>query len=305
MTQQDSQSPGIGSWFLLTLLALIWGSSFILIDLGLDVFNPLTVGSLRILFAGIVLAPLSFPVLRGLSSYQLRWLFISGFVGSFLPAFLFAIAQTQVPSGPTGVLNALTPIFVLIVSASVFGQPLFKQNIMGIVIGFVGSVVMIISSGKGGFTEVNYYTLFIIAATICYGFNVNILKHQFKVLSPLIITSVSLLLMTPIALSILLLMTPFVTQVQQDANAWEALGYLAILGVLGTAFALIMFNRLIKQTTPLFASSVTYLIPIVALVWGFIYNEPNNLWQLVGLGLILTGVYIGNTKVSTKKQTVS
>lgn len=296
MTENENATPGLVAWGMLALLALIWGSSFILIKLGLEVFDPLAVGAIRILTASMVLTPLSLPVLRKLSGYQVRWLFITGLVGSFLPAFLFAIAQTRVPSGPTGVLNALTPIFTLMVGAFVFGKSLQRNNILGIVIGFTGSVIMVMASGKGGFDEVNYFALFVILATVCYGFNVNILKEKFYVLSPIVITSVSLLFMAPFAAIILFGFTPFVEQAQGAKGFWPALGYLSILGVIGTAIALIIFNQLIKKTTPLFASSVTYLIPIVALVWGFIFDEPNNIYQPVGMVFILAGVYLGNSK---------
>lgn len=301
MTTAENSAPGPLAWGMLGLLALIWGSSFILIKLGLEVFDPLAVGAIRILTASLVLTPLSLPVLRKLSGYQVRWLFITGLVGSFLPAFLFAIAQTRVPSGPTGVLNALTPIFTLIVGAVIFGQALQRNNILGIAIGFIGSAIMIMASGKGGFEQVNYFALFVILATVCYGFNVNILKEKFYVLSPIVITSVSLLFMAPFALVILFAFTPFVEQSQTDPAFWPALGYLSILGVVGTAIALIIFNQLIKMTTPLFASSVTYLIPIVALIWGFIFDEPNNIYQPIGMAFILAGVYLGSSKKAKKQ----
>lgn len=295
MSQKSDASPFL-VWGLLILLALIWGSSFILIKRGLEVFSAGQVGALRIFSAAIVLIPLSLPKLKTLNKRQWKWLFISGMIGSFGPAFLFAIAQTQLASGVTGVLNALTPLFAMLVGVFFFGGKLNRKDVLGIVLGFSGTVLLIIAGSGGDLGNLNLYALFVIAATICYGFNLNILKHQFSVLTPKLITSISLLLISPIATVYLFGFTNFLEVMKNEEGAFMSLTYISILGVIGTAFALILFNRLVQLTSPVFTSFVTYLIPIVAIVWGLLDGEILVLWHYIGIGLIIIGVAFSNRK---------
>jgi drug/metabolite transporter (DMT)-like permease len=295
MSQKTDASPFL-VWGLLISLSLIWGSSFILIKRGLEVFSAGQVGALRIFTAALVLVPLALPKLKTLNKHQWKWLFISGMIGSFGPAFLFAIAQTQLASGITGVLNALTPLFALLVGVLFFGGQLKKKDILGITLGFSGTVLLIIAGSGGDLGNLNYYALFVIAATLCYGFNLNILKHQFSVLTPKLITSISLLLISPIATTYLFGFTDFLDVMANEEGAYLSLTYISILGVVGTAFALIIFNRLVQLTSPVFTSFVTYIIPIVAIVWGLIDGEILVLWHYIGIGLIIVGVAFSNRK---------
>jgi len=295
MSQKSDASPLL-VWGLLIFLALIWGSSFILIKRGLEVFSAGQVGALRIFTAAIVLVPLSLPRLKSLNKRQWKWLFISGMIGSFGPAFLFAIAQTQLASGITGVLNALTPLFALLVGVIFFGGQLNRKDILGIVLGFSGTVLLIIAGSGGNLGNLNLYALFVIAATICYGFNLNILKHQFSILTPKLITSISLLLISPLATIYLFGFTDFIEVMKNEEGAYLSLTYISILGVVGTAFALIIFNRLVQLTSPVFTSFVTYLIPIVAIIWGIIDGEILVFWHYIGIGLIIIGVAFSNRK---------
>ncbi|MFQ3212600.1 MAG: drug/metabolite transporter (DMT)-like permease [Marivirga sp.] len=295
MSQKTDASPFL-VWGLLISLSLIWGSSFILIKRGLEVFSAGQVGALRIFTAALVLVPLALPKLKTLNKHQWKWLFISGMIGSFGPAFLFAIAQTQLASGITGVLNALTPLFALLVGVLFFGGQLKKKDILGITLGFSGTVLLIIAGSGGDLGNLNYYALFVIAATLCYGFNLNILKHQFSVLTPKLITSISLLLISPIATTYLFGFTDFLDVMANEEGAYLSLTYISILGVVGTAFALIIFNRLVQLTSPVFTSFVTYIIPIVAIIWGLIDGEILVLWHYIGIGLIIVGVAFSNRK---------
>jgi drug/metabolite transporter (DMT)-like permease len=285
------------SWILLVLIALIWGSSFILIKKGLVVYGPGEVGALRILAACLFLVPISIPKIRKLKFQEMKLLFIIGLVGSFVPAFLFAIAQTQLDSGITGALNGLTPVFVLIMGALFFGQKISKAAAIGVVIAFAGTLTLIVAgSGTGGISSLNYYALFVVLATICYGINVNVIKYYLKGLSALVITSVSLLFMGPLAGLYLLYGTDFVNKIATVEGGLKAAGYISLLGVMGTAIALVLFNYLVKITSPIFASSVTYLIPIVALSWGVWDGETLVMGQVSGIALVLFGVYITNKK---------
>ncbi|WP_215225267.1 DMT family transporter [Echinicola shivajiensis] len=299
MTPNQSGDQSLRSWLLLAFLSLIWGSSFILIKKGLLVFSAGEVGAYRIVSAAIVLLPLSIPKLKKLNKKQLFNLVIAGMVGSFIPAFLFATAQTQISSSITGVLNALTPLFVVIIGALFFGARITTRNSIGLIIAFLGVLVLIsVKTGAGfsGLTDINAYALLVILATVCYGINLNIIKHWFVKLRPVEITAISLLLVLPVALGYLLFATDFTHKLSHIEGAKLAAGYLTILGVLGTAFALIIFNGLVKIASPVFASMVTYLIPIVAIAWGVIDGEVLLPGHYIGILAVIAGVWIGNRK---------
>ncbi|MFW5759820.1 MAG: DMT family transporter [Cyclobacteriaceae bacterium] len=283
------------SWFLLLVLALIWGSSFILMKKGLMVFSAGEVGAVRILSAALVLLPFSLPALKKLKSAHWKLLFASGLVGSFLPAFLFATAQTRLSSSVTGILNALTPLFVLILGVFFFKQNLTKKNLLGIFIGFSGSILLIFSGSSDNFWYgLNFFTLLVILATLFYGTNLNLIKHYLQDLSPRVITSVSLLLVGPLAASYLIMMADFNSLFQNTGPALKALSFILILGVVGTGFALMLFNKLVQLTTPIFTSTVTYLIPVVALGWG-LWDGEEILWNhLLGMVTIILSIYIIN-----------
>ena len=303
MTYDQQGKNTARSWLLLILLALIWGSSFILIKRGLEVFSPGEVGAYRIVSAALVLLPLSLSRVKSLSSKQVKNLIVAGFVGSFFPAFLFAKAQTQLSSSLTGVLNVLTPLFVVLVGAFFFNAKITKKNGLGLLIAFVG-VLLLIGVQEGGglnfFEDINSYVFYVLLATLLYGVNLNIIKYWFVALKPVEITAISLLLVLPAALIYLLVGTSFSFTITHHEGALEALGYVTILGVLGTALALIIFNALVKLATPVFASSVTYLIPIVAVFWGVWDGETLVVGQYVGMAATLLGVWVGNSKNKQK-----
>jgi drug/metabolite transporter (DMT)-like permease len=287
------------NWGFLIVLALIWGSSFILIKRGLEIFSPGEVGAYRIVAAATFLLPLSLPRVKKLSSQQIQNLLLVGLVGSFIPAFLFAKAQTQLSSSLTGVLNALTPLFVVLVGALFFSSKITLRNGIGLAIAFIGVVVLVtVKEGAdfGTFSGINGYAFFVILACVCYGFNLNLIKFRFEKLKPIEITAISLLVVLPMALIYLMAGTNFSYKVTQVDGALEALGYLTLLGVFGTAIALILFNIMVKKVTPVFASSVTYLIPIVAIFWGVLDGEVLLFGHYIGIVAVILGVWYGNRK---------
>ena len=288
---------------MLGVLAIIWGSSFILIKKGLVVFSSEEVAALRIASAGLFMAPMAFNRLRGLQKKDWLWLVVSGFTGSLIPAFLFTTAQTQLSSAITGVLNTTTPLFVLIVGVIVFKQAVVWRQTFGLVLGFLGSFVLILS-GSGGLGDVNLYALLVILATLCYGSNLNLIKFRLSGLKPVTITSLSLGVFTLPLLVYLLGFSDLIFHLKNTAGASIALSYILLLGVLGTALALIRFNKLVQLSSPIFTSSVTYLIPLVAMGWGFLDGEDLRLIHLLGMAIILSGVYITNRK-KTKSQTIA
>lgn len=290
------KNNNVVAWGILIILSLVWGTSFILIKRGLEVFSPGEVGAIRILSACLFLVPVSIPRVRKLSSRDIKLLFLIGMVGTFGPAFFFAIGQTRLASGITGVLNGLTPIFTLIIGALFFQQKFTKGNYLGIVLAFIGTVILLTAGSGGEVSEFNFYALFIVLATVCYGTNLNVIKTYLAHISPLVITSVSILLVGPLAGIYLLTATDFSVTLATEEGAFKALGYISLLGVMSTALALILFNKLVQMTTPIFSSTVTYLIPIVALTWGILDGEVLITGQIIGVAAIILGVFINNRR---------
>ncbi|SIS64877.1 EamA-like transporter family protein [Belliella pelovolcani] len=299
MTRDIQAESTLKAWGFLIILALIWGSSFILIKRGLEVYSPGEVGAFRIVAAGMVLLPLSLPRLKSLNKRQVKNLIIVGLVGSFIPAFLFAKAQTQLSSSLTGVFNAMTPLFVVIIGAIFFGARITRRNTIGLLIAFVGVVILLTVKegvGFGTFSEINSYAFYVLLACVCYGINLNIIKYKFVELKPVAITAISLLMVLPVALVFLFAATDFSFKITHAEGGLLAAGYITILGVVGTALALILFNIMVKVATPVFASSVTYLIPIVAIMWGILDGEVLLLGHYLGIAAVIFGVWVGNRR---------
>ena len=295
MTSDTTKNLSLG-WILLLILTLIWGSSFILIKRGLDVFDAGEVGALRMFAASIVLAPLAVKHFKSFSQRQYFYLFIVGFVGSFLPSFLFAKAETSLSSAMAGVLNALTPMFVVIVGSIFFTQRIGGRTITGLLIGFGGTAILMFAGTDWELSKLNIFGFYIVVATIFYGTNVNIIKFKLAGIRAIPLTSMAFTLILPLAAYYLFFVSDFVEKVITVPGAGMALFYVVILGVFGTAIAMVLFNKLIQFVSPLFASSVTYLIPIVAVAWGLFDNEVLLTQHYIGMMIILAGVYITNRK---------
>lgn len=284
----------LASWFLLVFLSIIWGSSFILMKKGLLAFSPAEVAGIRILSASVFLLPVALRNLKNIRRKQWQFLFISGFFGSLLPAFLFPLAQTRIDSGITGILNALTPLFTILLGVFFFHLRLNLRIVTGIITGFLGSVILVLADGSGDLTKINLFALFIILATLFYGLNVNIIKYFLGDLKPVHIASVSMMLIGPFAFLYLILFSNMKAVVMLQDQGLMSLFYIVILGVVGTAIAMILFNNLIKLTNTVFASSVTYLIPVIAVIWGIIDGETLRLAHYGGMAAIIIGVLVAN-----------
>lgn len=282
--------------FLLAILAVIWGSSFILIKRGLNVFDAGEVGAIRIIAASTFLIPFAIQGVKDVEKKHWKFLLAVGFFGSLLPAFLFAKAQTQIASSVAGILNALTPLFTMIIGALFFTQKFTQKTIIGLIIGFGGTVVLILAGPGGSIASLNYYAFYVVLATIFYGANLNLIKYKIQELRARTITSISLALVGPMALVYLFGATDFVYKVSHADGALLSLGAVVLLGVMGTAIALILFNQMVKITNPIYASSVTYLIPIVAVIWGIWDGENLYPGHYIGMVAIIFGVYLANRK---------
>ena len=284
------------AWGLLILLAVIWGSSPFLIKKALFKLDPFEIGALRLTLASFVLMPFLLKNLKEIKRKDYFILFISGIVGNVLPYFLYPIAQTKIDSATSGVLTSLTPFFALIIGVIFYKLKATKNNIIGLIIGFLGTFLLILFSGSSGGFTADVFGLFVVAATLLYGINLNLVKYHLNHLKPITITSFSIVSILPITLYILFFLSPFYDHLNDFDFYKVELGYVLILGVLGTSIATIIFYNLIKIKDTVFASMVTYLMPLVAISLGVIDGEKINEVQLFGMALILTGVFINGKK---------
>ena len=291
-----NNNPRSKAFLLLGILSLIWGTSFILIKQGLKAFAPDEVGSLRVAFASLFLLPMAIVKVRELKRDDYWKLFASGMMGVFIPAFLFATAQTRMPSSIAGILNTLTPIFTMLIGAVVFRLRFKPMAIVGILLGFAGTVLLSLSRSGGDITGFNAFALLIVLACFFYGSNLNLIKFKIPDLGSLTITSVSLMLIGPLAFVYLIGFTDVAHKLEVVDGAWRALGFIALLGLMSTAVATILFNQLVKISTPMFASSVTYLMPIVIVMWGLLDGEQLQAGHFMGMAAIVGGVYLANRK---------
>lgn len=281
-------------WLILLVLALIWGSSFILIKKGLTGLNPFQLGSLRIIFCALFLLIVGFRSLSLIPLHKWKFIALTSLFGTFIPAYLFAIAQTQISSSVSSILNSLTPLNTLILGAVVFGLDFKRTQIFGVVIGFAGTMLLIFNGATHNPNQNYWYTVLVLIASICYATNVNLIKKYLSDLKPLTITVGNFLVMLFPAL-IVLYFTDFFTVVEVP-KVQHAMVFVAILGIVGTGIANVLFYKLIQISSPVFATSVTYLIPVVAFFWGLLDNEMLTPVQFIGAFIILIGVYLSSKK---------
>ena len=268
------------NYAILILLAVIWGSSFILMKRGLEVYSHTQVAALRLLIASVSLFPFVFIALKKVKRKQWGPLIFSGVFGNGLPAFLFAKAQTQLDSSFTGIVNSLTPLFTLLLGIFFFALKPTKVNILGILIGFLGAVYLIAPNWNVEIV-INNYVFYIVLATLSYAISINVIKRYLGELDAIYISALAFLFVGP-PMAMYIFNTDFIILTQSVAG-FEALIYIIILAVIGTSFAVVLFNHLLKQSSTIFASSVTYLIPIVAIAWGVFDGENILLQHLVHL----------------------
>ncbi|MDI6045226.1 DMT family transporter [Flavobacterium yafengii] len=281
-------------WVYLMVLALVWGSSFILIKKGLIGLTALQLGSLRILFAAVFLLLIGFKSLSKIPLHKWKFIALTSLFGTFIPAYLFAIAQTEIDSSVSSILNSLTPLNTLILGALVFGLQFKRNQIFGILIGLIGSALLILNGAIHHPEQNYYYAILVLIASICYAVNVNLIKKYLHDLSPLSITTGNFMVLFFPAFIILFFSGFF--EVMHDVKVQESVLFIVILGVVGTGIANILFFKLIQMSSPVFATSVTYFIPVVAFCWGLLDNEMLTVVQFFGAFIVLIGVYLSAKK---------
>ena len=282
-------------WGTLIILSVIWGSSYILIKKGLTGLTPVQLGSLRVIITTILIAPIGYNKIKHIPKNKMKWVAVSAFVGSFFPAYLFAFAETEISSSVTAVMVSLTPLFTLLISVIIFGEELLKKQVIGVIIGFLGIVVLINNELLSSSFNI-LYVMFIVLAAFCYAVNANLLKYKLPNIPALGIVFMSFLFMfIPAFIVLFFSVFPF-SDFTSDPLILESIIYIVILALFGTAIAKVMYIKLLAISTPVFSVSTTYLMPVVAIFWGLLDGEEFKLTQFIGTSIILIGVYLVTKK---------
>jgi drug/metabolite transporter (DMT)-like permease len=288
----------LNSWLLLLLLALIWGGSFILMKQGLRSFSFWQVSSIRMLSAFLFLLPFSIKNLKKIKKRTIIPILIVAWIGNLIPSWLFPLGQTKLDSNIAGILNSLVPVFVLIFGVAFFRKKTGILQVIGVITGLVGAAMLVTKDNVFGFGQMNLYALYIVLATILYSVNINQVNIFLKDLTGLEIASLAFLFIGPISGSILLF-SDF-TKAGISQTLYFDLGCVVVLGLLGSAVAVSLVNQIITRAGSMFASSVTYIIPIFAIFWGVLDGETLNVVQIVATAIIVCGVYLVNYKKATR-----
>lgn len=292
----QTTSPKGLAILLLAVLSVIWGSSFLLMKLGLEAFSPLQVAALRLVVASLVLLPFLVRYLGQVNLREMALLAVIGFTGNGLPSFLFVKAETVIPTSVAGVLNALTPIFTILIAYVFFKTRFAWLSLVGIATGLVGTLLLVTAGNEElALSRDMQYSLLIVLATINYAISLNLTKTFFQEKSPVLITTFALVSMGIPSAIFLLVQGNLGTILHQTPGAWEALGYVVVLGAVGTAIAVVLFYKMLQISNLIFATSVTYTIPVVALLWGiFFLGEQLSAQHYLGFAIVLAGVYLVN-----------
>lgn len=292
-------SAGGGSllnWAIFVALSFIWGSSFILIKEASVALSPFQVAAVRLFCAGLILLPIAIRQFRKIPRGKMIYVFLSGLVGNFIPNIFFPLAELKIDSSLAGFLNSLTPIFVIVTGVLFFKAAFQQSKIAGILIGFTGMVILFLANGLPDLQHFSY-SLLVLAAAFLYSLNINMVGRYLNDTSSMAIAAVSFASMIPFALAVMFF-TGFFNLDFTSTAMLKSIAAGSTLGVMATAIGSIIFYMLLKRAGALFSSMVTYGMPFVALFWGILAGEQITLLQVVGLCIILVGVYLSSLKPS-------
>ncbi|WP_346983556.1 DMT family transporter [Chryseobacterium sp. POE27] len=289
-------------WILLVFLSIIWGSSFILIKKSLDHFSPYQVGALRVLIAGIILMPIAVSKYKLFPRKHLKWLLLAAFTGNFIPMFLFPIAETEVSSSIAGIVNSMMPIFVIIVGALIWKFETTRRQITGTLISFTGVCLLAFGGNAESGTFKLIPILLLLLATLCYAVSTTTVKSKLMEVSSSVLSAFvfSFVLFFPSLIA--LAFTGFFSTFSFDEDHLTGLMFVSLLSIFGTGLAMMMNYRLLKVSSPLFASTVTLLMPIVAIIWGILDGEKLSVLQFAGAGIIIAGLIFLRSKTGIIKK---
>lgn len=287
-------------WFYLIVLSLIWGSSFILIKKALVGLTPLQLGAVRTIFTTIILLIIGFKRVKAIKRSEWKWVALAGFFGTFFPSFLFAFAETEIDSSVASILNSLVPLNTIILGALIFKVASTNRQVIGVLVGLVGTVMLIFNGAALNPNQNYLYASLVIIATVMYAANVNIIKRYLQTMNALTITVGNFVAIVIPAIVVLVSTGFFKEETLSNPEIKPALLYMLVLALFGTALAKVMFNKLVQISSPVFASSVTYVMPIIAVFWGLIDGEQFGFMQGVATVIILIGVYLSHKRKGPK-----
>jgi drug/metabolite transporter (DMT)-like permease len=292
----------IKKWVYLFTLSSIWGSSYILIKKGLVGLTPLQLGSTRIVMTTVILMIFGWKQLQKIPKEAWKWIIMTGFFGTFFPSYLFAFAETVIDSSVAAVLNGMTPFFTLILGLLFFNSSFKWMKIVGVLVGFGGTLILVSNEFTMRSGLSSWYTFLVMAATLCYSINVNLIKHKLQGVPALAIALGNFIAILIPAFGVLLFTDFSWTKITSSPQVSSSIGYILILSLFGTALAKVMFNELVSISTAVFSISIAYLLPIVAIAWGLLDGEQFTLIQWFGCALILLGVYLITDKKRPKDE---
>jgi len=284
-----NENNPLAKWIYLLVLSLIWGSSFILIKKGLTGFGYLEAATIRLMSAGLVFLPFGLRNFRKIPRANYGYIVLTALLGMFIPAFLFCLAQVKVQSSVAAMLNGLTPVFTFVFSIFIFRIRYKITQVLGLLLGLFCAILLAIERSNTAITF-NFSAGLIILATLCYGYNINLIKQRLSHIPAFILSTVTVSLTGLLAFTFAFL--PNLSSYHPAQMHWMPLVSLMILGIFGTAIAQLLQYQLIKGTSALFASSSTYIIPVVAVFWGLLDGETFHLIHALSIAGILTAVVL-------------
>ena len=285
-------------WFYLVILSLIWGSSFILIKKGLVGLNSVQLASLRMIFAASVIYVYSYNSIKKIPKKSWKWIVITAYLGTFFPVYLISYGQTEIESGLASIITTVTPINTLIIGIIFFSLTFSIKQLLGLFIGLVGAVLLLYEASETNLNSNIYFSFFIYLTTVGYAASVNLIKKYLTNIPPEAVTAGIFLSISPPAI-IVLYFSDFTDLNFQDPLILKSIFFVLVLGVFGSAIAQTLFNKFVKISSPIFASAVTYTMPVVAIFWALIDGEILSIMQFFATAIILIGVYLVNKRKQT------
>ena len=282
-------------WFYLAILSLIWGSSFILIKKGLVGLNSVQLASLRMIFAASVIYVYSYNSIKKIPKKSWKWIVITAYLGTFFPVYLISYGQTEIESGLASIITTVTPINTLIIGIIFFSLTFSIKQLLGLFIGLVGAVLLLYEASETNLNSNIYFSFFIYLTTVGYAASVNLIKKYLTNIPPEAVTAGIFLSISPPAI-IVLYFSDFTDLNFQDPIILKSIFFVLVLGVFGSAIAQTLFNKFVKIASPIFASAVTYTMPVVAIFWALIDGETLSIMQFFATSIILVGVFLVNKR---------
>jgi drug/metabolite transporter (DMT)-like permease len=285
------KEPAIFDWFLMVSLAIVWGASFFFIKHSVRIFSPMQMAMWRMVLATVIYFPIALSMWSKIDWKQWKSLLIVAFCGSAIPNFLFAIAQQHVNSSLAGVLNSLTPLFTLILGSLFFQMSFTWNKIVGVTIGLAGALILILFNAQSAIDGNIFFAALCALATVCYAINANVVGRHLQRMHPAGIASAAFMLSGFLFMGGLFWSDGW-SVAWTHPDGMKGLGYITYLAAIGTVGGSILYFWLLQRTSAIFATSVTYLLPIGALVFGAFDGESIVATDLLGTAVILIGVYL-------------